>query len=409
MPTLFFDISSIGAVLVQLLIFVLVGRLILAWLPPGRLGGHGPHELLRTTSASLLLGLAALTIVSRWALWLSPWPDWRIGSLAVVAGATVLRIATLPAAMVPRHEPAAEHAGAAAQLAGLGIVTIFAFELAGILRHMDWLPQETPDWAFHTPVSTEGLHLTAWCFLAALFVLLDDALAVARRAPFERRGLLLVAALCAWRPILEPGGVAPRQFSADAWTAGWMLVVCGAAATSFAWFRRADRRSLWVALLALAGAASWKGSTAIGFALVAIVFIVASPHPTRRYVAIVVTCLALFTLPCWPLGDLRDSGPPPDRLSIAIHSGTVVAATLAAVLGLRGRRLRPQFAPGCVDEPGRELVLALGFLAGLISMRLLVGYGPWLARGGLPLLEPLAFLAIGLVFLRAERVSHGAS
>ena len=74
--------------LVDCLLQLAVGRLVLAWLPPGWPGYGDREELGATLSASWLTGGLAVALVPLWWVW------------ALVLG---VRLATLPGALRPRH------------------------------------------------------------------------------------------------------------------------------------------------------------------------------------------------------------------------------------------------------------------------------------------------------------------
>ena len=272
-----------------LLVLALVGRVVLSLLPPGPLGSHTPRDLPVTWAASHLLGtlIAGLSLAAfeprtplGLAALLLPW--------APVAG---LRIATLPGAMVPRHDlrlQATDRAPTA-----LTALVLLAALLPCVLVAIDFRPpaaeEPTAPWlAAHgppLPVAAElllnGLGLgaqadQAWRLFvpatwAALLVLLAHALELARRDPWGRTAVVVLGALTILpvaQVVLSDGTVLSAAFS-------------GAAACAFVpWLRRADRRARWLALLALAGLA------ASGAALLALVgvaaLLAATPGPSRR-------------------------------------------------------------------------------------------------------------------------------
>jgi hypothetical protein len=75
-------------VLVDCLLQLAVGRLVLAWLPPGWPGYGDREELGATLSASWLIGALAVALLPLWWVW------------ALVLG---VRLATLPGSLRPRH------------------------------------------------------------------------------------------------------------------------------------------------------------------------------------------------------------------------------------------------------------------------------------------------------------------
>jgi len=102
------------AALARLAENALVGRLLLALLPPGLPGRHTPRGLPSTWAASHLLGGLALALEEGLlhSLGFEPSPLLVAAPWLVVA---LLRWVTLPGAMVPRYEPLAEPAGALAR------------------------------------------------------------------------------------------------------------------------------------------------------------------------------------------------------------------------------------------------------------------------------------------------------
>src|SRR5690349_5045663 len=198
-----------------------IGRGVLSWLPPGELGSHRTAELPATWAASYLLGCAFVAACASAAMlfgvpiscaWIA-----TVGALLVLA-----RWATLPAALVPRHEVAAERPDPLARaLLGLALVLgIAACAAAGIDaqsgawagRAQAWLsgaglldlaPPSSRRGALDRGLLDAGAvafaswprgavgeiaaraHLLA-CMLAAL-LLAERALAIARRVPVGRR------------------------------------------------------------------------------------------------------------------------------------------------------------------------------------------------------------------------------
>lgn len=265
--------------LLGIAIVLAVGRLALSWLPPGWPGDHGPRELGATASASLLCGLtllalqasflAALGLGGRAAPLLAPW-----------ALLLLLRLATLPGAMRPRHEPPSQPAdgrtrlilwvGALGLLLPLTLPLTLPFgarPLAGPLLELELGLGAGPAFA----------HLAALLARAAVAAMVAGGLERGRRAGAQRA---LVFAVLAW----SPPSLALDEPHAGAVLAGLGLAAAGAGA--LAWLRRADRRALALAWLGLGSAAllapsGWAPAAA---GLGALWWAVA--EPARRRVAI---------------------------------------------------------------------------------------------------------------------------
>ncbi|HUR29221.1 MAG TPA: hypothetical protein VM509_13620, partial [Planctomycetota bacterium] len=242
-----------------------IGRGVLAWLPPGDIGSHRPAALPVTWATSYLLAcvffalgacMAALLDVPVSCGWIA-----AAGALLALA-----RWATLPAALVPRHEVRHERPRAAARLLlalalGVAIARCATADVdagAGLwaVRAQAWLSQ---GWLIgfdgprtlrgaldHAPLDAGALACLSWPsgvvgslparthllvgFLAAL-VLTEHVLALARVAPLGRRAVVLLLALALAPAVsVEDGDLSLAALCA--------LAVGG----SVAWARRADRR-----------------------------------------------------------------------------------------------------------------------------------------------------------------------
>jgi hypothetical protein len=226
-----------------------LGRLLLSFLPPGRLGSHGLHELPRTLAVSFLLGL--LIVRSYAAVFeMSPVP------LALVCALLVfIRLATLPGAMVPPQQQPARTRQPAAALLLLAAVCL--------------------PWLVRGEVSS--LRTLNALAASALVLLLDGALEeVAARAWLRRSALCALMLALVW---LSPS--AARQ--AMPWGAlGW-LAGTGLAA---GWFLRADRRQGALAALALAFGGDLELRTNALLAAGALAILIAcTAAPSRRWIA----------------------------------------------------------------------------------------------------------------------------
>lgn len=226
----------------------LVGRIFLAWFPPGLPGGRAPRELPATWAASYLVGLTWLT---------STWTIVPVGArdhvvLGVPALALVARLLTLPAALVPRHEPVPGASSGVARFATL--LAVLAVAGAGAGRE-----------------SLAGDAVLAIALLpAAIFV--HEALSIARVPHWIRAAVLALLALA-----LATGAYSLDQ---DVFV---FVATSAAAAGAVGWIRRGDRRALALAATAIALLAS-QGARGAPVAIgLAIALVLASARPSRRF------------------------------------------------------------------------------------------------------------------------------
>lgn len=382
--------------LLVLVVLAAVGRVVLALLPVGAIGGHGLGELSVTWAASHLLGMAALAfevLVAR--TFGLPSGAWLLAPWALIA---LGRAAFLPGALVPRHVPRTAPRSALAlglAVAAAGLATApwwiqrsvgaaysaegfaLASNHAGLVRGLGMeLGIAAPSASF-APVGVA-------CVLA-LLVLVADALAVARRAPIARA---LVLAWLAWLLYLA-GELVVLGDGASA-----LLALGGGAAACVGWIRRGDRRALAIAALAFAAVvvfepAAWRQASA---ALV--VLVIASPRaawkttlawcgaaglvvvlaagrriaPALDVMATPGTTLVAFLVPALAIAAsafamrviaLRKPDPR-ERIDPTTRESTVIAAMLVlgalVALGEDGERWQ-RFAPGMPHVP--EALLAL--------------------------------------------------
>jgi hypothetical protein len=203
---------------------LLAGRIVTAWMPPGRIGGHALRDLPATAGTSFLVGVvvwsvgAALPVVARIVL----------AALLVVLAA--VRIATVPAAMVPRHEPP----------------LVRESWLSRAIAAAAWIVIAWAVRAFALREGADPLDVAAFggCVIA-VGVLVADALEVARCPAWVRStGVLVYASMQIVEPAplgRVPGSCAPFFFAA-------------AMLSAISWFRRADRRALALAVVFAGGA-----------------------------------------------------------------------------------------------------------------------------------------------------------
>ena len=387
----------------------LAGRVLLSLLPAGPLGAHRPDALPATLGASLLLGVVALSAQAR-ILALLPWgaapgaaPSGLLAALLVgpwlLAGAA--RVATLPGAMVPRHPPREEPPSRAARLLLAAVVLAGLAPLALVL-----LARVAPE-----PTATAGglggvslllaalglrsegaggaLAAGAW---GALLALLGHGLATARRGPGERR---LALAFLAASPL---GLVLAREP-----LAALALALCGAAAAAaLGWVRRADRRELWVAALALGGLGLAGEPRTASAGLLALVLV--TPAPARRSALVAGLAGALLGLAGAPLpaaavaGGALGPAAGTDLLPwppLAPWGALWIVFAVAVAAGIR----RERGGGGAPEDAAAARFLVLFVVLGFL---LAADLSPALRA----LLAPVAFLYAGLEL--GQRSSSGA-
>jgi hypothetical protein len=295
-----------------------VGRVLLAWMPPGFPGEHGlvrPDSggLAATWAASHLLGIVALAL----ALPLQGFVESQIGmggatSGGVLAGLlallAIIALVVRPGTMVPRHGmPGSGRASglAKALLAALLLVGIWplAQTTFGTMRLL--IPAGSGGNPM-TPVrallpDTFGGQLlghpaTSCAAYGALLILMAHALTAAHmgRAP-RRFALLLFALLPAGLALVthsaHPDFLAPVPMMA--------LLFTGGTALGYVSLRRADRRAAILALISFTGvpflAPAHLAGSAVGLALAGLLsLLVLTPGVGRARIAkLLFTCLVI--------------------------------------------------------------------------------------------------------------------
>ncbi|MBK7875272.1 MAG: hypothetical protein IPJ77_05910 [Planctomycetes bacterium] len=394
--------------LLVLVVLAAVGRVVLALLPAGAIGGHGVGELPVTWAASHLLGMAVLAFEVLCArafglatgVWmLAPWVLIALG-----------RAALLPGALVPRHAPrtaprSALALGLSLVAAGLATTPWWIQRSVGAAYSAEGFDLGAPRHGIVSRLGVElglaepraGLALLGVASVLALLVLVADALAVARRAPIARA---LVLAWLAWLTYLA-GEIVVLGEGASA-----LLALGGGAAASVGWIRRGDRRALALAALALsasvvfepvawrqAGAAlvvlalaspraAWK-TTLVWCSAAGLVLVLAAGRriaPALDVMATPGTTLVAFLVPALAIAAsalamrviaLRKPDPR-ERIHPTARESTVIAAMLVggalAALGEDGERWQ-RFAPGMPHVPMALLALLplVPLLVGLVG------------------------------------------
>jgi hypothetical protein len=239
---------------------LLVGRVTLSLLPPGRLGSHRLGELAATLSASVLLGYAVTLVADLPAVVLGL-PSLPVGTLASLAlGAAVLRWMTLPGAFVPSPFPSVDSpstTGVAGRWASA--LTI----LLGLMR-AEGATELTAAW--------HALTLEHLPFLA-LPALLDHALRQLDQADRPRTWVWVLPAVLVW--------VLPAEVLLHGELPWVAFLLGGGAGFLLVWRRNADRRALAVSALAF-GASTCSAAAVWPLGLAGLVWLVlATPGGTR--------------------------------------------------------------------------------------------------------------------------------
>lgn len=347
-----------------------LGRCFLAWLPPGLPGRHTTRDIGATWAASFLI---ASTIVV--ALAESPWGlssgsgtviGLAIAGLALIAG--VVRHATRPAAMVPRHEPPIEREGPVTRAILVGALLLAAWPLVEAWRgSMD---------------GAEVAYARVWIdndvFVAAsrvAFVLTAaHALEIARCAPWTRAVGCAAAAIALH---VTTGEHARGQLVAAA------LAGIGAA-WAIPWLRRGDTRARALSTVAYAGAAL-VSSGGWMLALAGVLWlVVGSPKPVRARTAIlgaILVAVAIAIGPgfermsAWTL-DAAARGSSGARATFtttpftSLLSGALLLVVVFALWQRARTPRRPAWNPSGA-APGHDEAILLRALITFLALRLL--------------------------------------
>ncbi len=320
-----------------LVLVPLVGRIFLACLPPGSIGGHAPRELPTTAAASYLIGLAWFAAIP------SLVPDAARAWIAFGIPSVVLatRIVLRPAGLVPRHEPVPLRASSAARAAIIAaIVGVSALAALGL----DF---------------RAGLHVALPTLAAA--VLAHEALALARLQPWIRAAALVAIAVAI--------GIVPHPDAPEEQLAA--LGASAVAAGLVAWLRRGDRRALAIASIGLAYLVLCRsGVAASALALVVpIAGVLGTAKPSRMrafawlvggtIVGVVLSWLSGTALP------VTYSARLPIGILAEIAIATLVVCVWCATSVLRNRREPPTWNPSGAPESREARVLAIAAIVAL--------------------------------------------
>lgn len=382
-----------------LLATVLVGRLVLACLPPGLPGRHAVREMPVTLAVSFVLGLCVLMLEVRVIRELGNEPHVATFFLPWIA-LLVVRLVSIPGAMVPRHEPRTEAAGWLATVALVPALAavFFAFptELPLYGRAEIELDTRTAFWVLVDGLELSEVRRAALSFgllspasVAAIGVCVGHGLFVARRRPLSRR--LLVATLL-WTPALLEHATGRQERMLD------VLLIATACALAIPWLRRADRRARAISILAFAALPLYDPAR-LSIAVCGLVaLIVATAGPSRiGTVKLALAALAIALIRPGPLG-LRQADFDffMENPAIALGSHGLTPWVFLALVGLTLSFLRGK-ADGVrsVDPPRRELVFLVLFCTLSFCAQATLGPParfPWPAEL-FPLLPALALIA----------------
>jgi len=360
-------------VLLTVALTTLVGRLALAWLPAGRPGGHAVGELPATLATSFVLGEILLYLQQRvmesfggdlgslGLSWTGPW-----------IALAVLRLATLPGALVPGHRLAHQRSGDLARFLFVAAAGLLIFLTAAAYAR--------------APVTAcFGLSTGLWVLgvdSLAGAVLLVHALRDARRAPLGR-------ALCLWLLVLSvPYGMG---LSGSAALGLGFLVP---------WLRRAERRAAWLSALGFLGV-TVSGAPLAGLA--GLVLLVAAGRPQQGRDAFLAVLLpAAYSVAA--LIGFEESWEPHVRGALLSLWFVLIGLVAFTVLWLPFALLLDRTAQRpSIAEPVRESVALAAFV---LAAAWNVGYG---LPVGLTVALPAGVLFSGLVWVPTERaygVSH---
>ncbi len=284
----------------------LVGRVVLAWLPPGLPGRHRLRDLPLTWATSHLSGLFVLTLEMRCVRGLGNEPHVATFFLPWLALALV-RVATLPGAMVARHEPRAPHVTPLVHALRLALLIpiVGAFVAApasfhgeplgdGFLRNAFWVLVQGLE-AGDGVATTIGSGFVHAASFGALLVFVLHGLRVTRRAPLPSTAATLALA---WL-----FGTRTDAISAMYFTAG--------ATFALPWLRRVDPRARALSVLAFLALVVFDcdlwGLSLIGIATLFGVSRVPVPKevtpapidPPRREVLFLMALLAITAIVGW--------------------------------------------------------------------------------------------------------------
>jgi hypothetical protein len=277
-----------------LALFAFAGRTLLAWLPAGEPGRQRPTDLPATWAASHLLGWLAFHTAAGLASELGLRFGWRAFALPFAALA-VLRLLTLPAPMLPRHDARPERPTwldrAALAALVLGLLAIAARALWTAEHTLPSPPHELAGWRADRPWQVGLLRLVRPAHLVALAILLSHGLEALSVQPTLRRlAVLLAVALPGFAPGPRLGALVQGGNEAQ-------LALCFGAGAAFAlrWLQRADPRALALACLCF-GACLAEPPVGVAPGLAGLGTLALVLHRNARRQALVPALLALVVV-----------------------------------------------------------------------------------------------------------------
>lgn len=209
-----------------------LGRAVLSFLPPGAVGSTDART---TWAASQIVGSSTWLALFVWTPWFHSEHAIRAG-FVLAAVLTALRMLGLPAALVPRHEPARAAQDGWTQWFQIAAVMILCFVLPGPLFG-------------EGAVESDPRSVLVFADAIAALLMIEFGLDRARASAWMRHAAMLAFALVVvLRGVQDVHGLA---------LASAMCFVSGAAFT-IAWLRRADKRALFLAVISFASAAPWS-------------------------------------------------------------------------------------------------------------------------------------------------------
>ncbi len=361
----------------SLLFLLLAGRILLSWFPAGSIGGHGPAKIGITLVASGVVGCFASIVMEDLPVELA----W--GFLAVALAA---RLISLPAPMVPRHEPPVARASVVARLLLVLIVLPFGW--------LAFKGTDVAEWQGTSSPTTD--RLTVLAMLAGACACIAYGGRVARRSPAFTRALILLF-------LASPVALSAVQTSSN--SCGQAFLLAAGSAFTLAWLRRADKRARLLAVVAYACLAMLDGY-GVGLALAGFAGLVAfTPKPslitTAKLWGIALVLAALFN----PSSVLQVPTKPSNAvleilLSLSSPDSYALLVTLTLVGFLLYALKKSPGSPG-IDPPRREGGAAFFVLASALLV------SQWKPEALLPLAVLLSFAAL-LSLVPAEKSSTTA-
>lgn len=367
-----------GAEVHHIAFALLAGRTLLAWLPPGDIGGHSIVRLPLTIITSWVLGTFAGWITSP----LPAWLRWSVVGVALAA-----RLLTLPAAMVPRHAPPVPRRDWISTIARV-IAFVWLAVLAAVALDQLQLDNVTRGGSGCVSGALRPVVLGV-----SLLVVVHFAGRIARRSAGFALGIALL-------PLLSTSGL--RALFADSSVLEAAVLFGTASSMTVAWLRRGDKRARAVAILALTALAALVQDQ-LGLALCGWAALVGfTPRPSMKSTASLALAglLAAMLFGRANFAELpRDVSPSALQTLLEFaqpNQFLLLALLLLPALVLLVFRARRAKAAASITPPTREgAAVFASFGAALLC-------GPWSNADLLPL-ATLAAIVVSVNLLPAEK------